>query len=309
MDSIFVIPRAQSLTFRQVEGMTNSEGITFQYLEDNITFDNRLLRDQRFSPATEPVDYNQKFNRGDQIYIQFTTTWAYSNLSVQLFDYNNLQVGSNIEIQIAYPYTDGSLRVSYDSIISTSNLSYGVYYVKITGVYSTIVFVSEKFEVGNYLDLPLLEWRDSDGDGVYYKPSTIFGFRIEGVIKYKPESEVDEYVGFNFKSEILKSVAKRGFDFITDSAPLYIAEKIELAFKHKEVYVNKARHYSTSSISIDQATDSNFVAVSIAIIDYQYEDYTILQAIAGVVINDQPLTDFDNSEFTDYNDTVFYSLM
>jgi hypothetical protein len=284
-------------------------------MQEPQTFDNRLLKDERWQISEEIHEYYQKFNNGDPILIQFTTNLDISNVTAQLFDDLDNQIGADLTIVLAYAYTDGSGLNTYEIFVDTIGLSLGKYYFKINASNPALEFTSEGIEIGLFQNLPYVQWRLSDRDGIVYKDSTIFGFRIDMHVQYSAISENSIYEGFNFQPELLYGVAKRQLECKIVPAPRYITEKIELAFKHEQAFINRgvndptAYQYSANgSAKITQIDKSNLYDCEIVLIETLYEDYSLIQELKGKIVNTMAYTDFDDVPYTDVFDLAYDGL-
>lgn len=304
-NGLFIFPRANVLRFVQTGGLVDVDGNNFAYKSDMQTFDNRLLKDEIWGNGIETIQYTQKFAVSKPILIQFTTNWALSNLICGLFDETDTQVGNNYTITLAYAYADGTGKNTFEVLIDTTHLALKKYYFKITGSKPVIEFTSEVIEVGLFSNYPYLQWQNSDRDGIIYNENgqTIFGVNIEAFLTPIPKSEKTTYAGFSFQDEMLLSVSKRGLLFKTDPISRYLTEILEIAFDHDIVKLNGVQYVAPGVASITQIEDSNLYDFEIEINDVKFEDYTLLQEIAGVVLNNQQLQDFDDTDLQDYDNT------
>ena len=305
VNGVFIFPTTNVLRFVQTGGLIDDDGNSFAYKYDMQTFDNRLLKDEIWGNGQKIYEYAQKFAVGKPILIQFTTNWALSNLTCKLYDATDTQVGSDYEITLAYAYEDGTGKSTFEILIDTTHLALQKYYFKITGSNTTIEFTSEVIEVGLFAGYPYLQWQNSDRDGIIYNENgqTIFGFNIEAFLTPIPKSEKTTYAGFSFQDEMLLSVSKRGLLLKTDPIPRYLTEILEIAFDHDIVKLNGVQYVAPEVASITQIEDSNLYDFEIEINDVKFEDYTLLQEIAGVVLTNQQLQDFDDTDLQDYDNT------
>ena len=302
--AIFTIPKSNVLRFVQTDGLRDSAGNAITYLQAPQTFDNRLMSDERWQTVENIHAYTQKFNVGDPINIQFTTNWGSSGLACKLYDINDNEITIALTLIPFYTYQDGSSLVVWNIKCDTSDLVFGLYYFKITGN-PLIEFTSEMIEIGDFADLNLVQWKFSDRDGIMYDDNLLFGFRVESHINYTPTSESSIYEGFNFQPEILFAVAKRQMNFKTIPVVRYIAEKLELAFKHDLCYVNGVQQSALASATSTQIDLTNLYDFNIALIETKYEDYSNLQEISGVILVTNYLLDYDGKFFVDYNGNKF----
>lgn len=279
--AIFEIPKSNVLRFVD----------TTNYLSDKQTFDNRLIYDEKWGQDDEIKIYYQKFYTGDKILTQFTTNWPSANISFKMYDRDNNEVATDLTLQIAYTYLDDSGNVTYNVICDTTSIALGVYYFQITTSTPTKEFTSEPIEIGLFADYPLVEWRLSDNDGIYYTDSTIFGFRVEAQLIEKEASENDVYEGFNFQPEIERSISQRLIELQLAPIPRYIKEKLKLACDHFEVFINGMQCVKKNEAKTDPIPGSNFWDFSISLQQIDYEDYTIIQELTGITLNYGQLID------------------
>ena len=314
MASVFVIPRAQTLRFVRTD---NYPVVSLQYGQ---TFDNRLLMDEKWQAPETINEYTQKFAPSDSILIQFTTNYNIDYITINLYNYNKVLIGTlnGAALEKLYIYTDSSGNVTYNFYLSQiyySAIMSGFYYMQIISTdpdNPPFTYTSEAFEFDSvYANLPYIQWQGSDRDGIYWDVAgeTIFGFRAELHQKYTPSSENSIYEGFNFEPETLFAVPKRLLELDSDPIPRYVAEKLELAFKHYTIYINgvpyNANGQSAKITQIDRTNDYDF---SISLMEMDYEDYSILQPTSGLVTTPSAYVDYDGAAFIDYDTSVFEGL-
>jgi hypothetical protein len=305
MVSRFVIPRANALRFVD----TTNYPVT-DILHDQ-TFDNRLLMDEKWSVIEDKREYLQKFIAGDPIVFQLTTNHNPDYLTISLLDQDGIEDDSVDFIQrVLYTYQDGSGNKVYNySLLNYAGL--GFRYIQITSNdpgFDSIQFTSEVFEFGDYDYLPYIQWQGSDRDGIYWDNSgrTILGFRAEIKREYAPSGESSVYEGFNFQPELLFGVSKRGLMLKSDPLPRFIMEKLKIAFDHYKIWVNGTLFNSNGVVpKITQIEYSNLYTLEHTLIEVEYEDYTELQEISGIVAETGYYLDDDGSIFDDDDGSKF----
>jgi|WetSurMetagenome_2_1015567.scaffolds.fasta_scaffold67836_3 hypothetical protein len=298
--SIFSIPASNTLRFVRTDN----------YLDDAQTMYNRLLMDEVWQTPETKVEYLQKFNYGDAVNIQLTTD--YNNFNAKLYDSDDEEVAIIIDQTILHTYTDGSGNIVYRLHFNTGYLS-GLHYVVINAWDSdkpTIQFTSEKIDIGDFEYLPYIQWQNSDRDGIYWDGTTIFGFRLELYYDYLPISENSIYEGFNFQPETLFSVPKRSISISVNPVPRYIVEKLELAIRHFNFWINGVLFSSNgNSLEVTKAEYSNLYEATTTLVETEYEDYTELVEIQGIVIENNYCKDYDNADFVDFDDANFEAVL
>ena len=277
------------------------------------TFDNRLLMDESWSTPEQVQEYLQPFAPGDPILIQFTTNYDPTFIKVQLMNQDgSIDPSGNFLQSVKYSYSDGSGNVVYNYLLDQSSVTFeGFRYVQITCTDPTqppIQFISESFEFGDYAWLPYISWQNSDRDGIFWDDAgeTIFGVRAEVQQKYTPSSESSMYEGFNFQPETLFAVPKRMLELTGNPMPRYRVEILELAFKHYNSWVNNVPYSANgASAKIAQIQYTNLYDFSIQLTQVDYENYSILEEITGTVIGNEVYQDYDNTDFADYDNSLF----
>jgi hypothetical protein len=302
--NVFVIPRSQTLRFVQI-AQSSSGNI---YYVNPQTMDSRLLMDEQWQTPEFKKQYLQKVDIQDNLLIQLTTNYDITKVTVNIYNIDGT-VDPNLIVSYAliYSYTDGSGNCTYNfTIAQTYGVSTGFKYVRIISNDNTrpqTIFQSESFIIGNYSNLAYIQWQNSDRDGILWDNAglTIFGIRAELRLTYSPSYEASIYEGFNFQPETLYSVSKRGIQIDSDTLPRFICEKLTLAFEHFDVWVNAVKVNSNgTSPKVEHTEYTNEYILSILVLETAYEDYSVLQEIAGNVISvNNDLIDRDNNVLTD----------
>ena len=266
---IFTIPRSNCLRF-----------VDKSQVSAPFNHDNRLLQDQGRVYDNSHV-FVQKFSIGDDILIQIVSD--YPTISIELYDcYNSLV--DTFTPSCIFDMTS-TIKV-YQSTISTSLLG-GIYYFKITATatgWNTQEFQSDYISVDNYSDYPLIQWRDSDYDGLYYGTANIiFGFRIEAdIMKPIYVSENESFESFNSVIVNVQSKVKRQIDFQTDELPAYIWEKLALALSHKTLKINGISYVAVGGIEAEEIDALRF-KVKATLQQSEYETYETFEETGGGV--------------------------
>jgi len=266
MSNICTIPRSNVLCFKDKT-------------EPNLTnFDNRLLVDNYYPKHYTIVPYYQKFNTGDNIFVQFTTN--YDTYEVLLIGYDETaEVTKDLtdDVEVAFDYLSGNLKI-YNLFIETTELTTDKYYLKVTfsgAGKPTLTYYTEWFHVGDFSDLPLVSWTDAINDGVYYSgdASEVFAFRCEiSTLKMNVATEADAFASFNSENYLLKSIKQRVIEAETDGVPYYISEKLALACGHKTFKVNGLTYTATEPNirSIEGSSVTQFIC---KLTQNNYENY------------------------------------
>jgi hypothetical protein len=307
--SVFVIPRSQMLRFVRIDNYPTGDSRVGQ------TFDNRLLMDELWQTPETVNEYLQKVAPQDPVLIQFTTDYNIANIIIQLCNQNGNIISTDFRVDIMYSYSDGSDRIVYNALLNQAHQTFnGFYYVQIIANDSDnpyLLYQSESFEFQTYYNvLPYIQCQKSDRDGIYWDEAsnTIFGIRAEIHMDYDNQSEDSIYEGFNFEPITEFSVARRMWSLTSDPIPRYLAEKLQLFCKHYNIWINavtfNANGQSSKVTKIDRSNLYNF---SISLIETNYEDYSILEAIpSGTVVSGY--LDYDNAFFVDFDGTIFNGL-
>ena len=292
---IFVIPKSQQMTFKQLDGnqYLYNKGL-LQYVGMQ-NFDNRLLLDEIW----QSVQYNKKdtlkVDSSDPILIQVTTDYVDVNnlplFQIQCFDVNNNLLNLPISTNPIFFYLDGTGNVVFNISIAANLFSQGLYYFIISSRANTnglvpVVFVSEVFEIGDFATMTLVQWHDSDRDGILWDGATIFGMRAELGLEYTDGNESSIYEGFNFEYITEYDVAKRAMQIFGDPMARYKVEKLQLAFAHSMVYVNNILvNKNGKNGKISKKEFSNSYTFEITVWEVNYENYTSLETISGTAVS------------------------
>jgi hypothetical protein len=303
MNSVFIIPRANTLRF--VDITNYPQGL------DGMTFDNKLLMDEKWSDIETTQEYLQKFVSTDQIMIQFTTNHDPDFLLIHLC-YQDGRTNDNVQIsqRVLYTYQDNSGNKVYNYTLIIPEETQGFQFIKIISndpKFNQQIFYSEAFEFGDYGYLPYIQWKGSDRDGIFWDQNTIFGFRAELKREYSPSGESSVYEGFNFQPQILFDVSKRGIVLKSNPLPRYIVEKLKIAFDHNSIFVNGIEFNSNGTQPKVTAIEySNLYTFEHTLLEVAYEDYSVLQEISGVIVGENNyFKDYDNTIFEDYDNSKF----
>jgi hypothetical protein len=260
-----IVPRAQSLRFVSL----------VDYWTKPFNHDSRLLQHQG-KDFDDILVYCTKFHTTDSIRIQFQSDYTNSAnepILLELYDYDDTKV-----LDITPTKTNLSTTwFQYDATISTS-LLLGVYYVKLTFTglgKATIPYQSDYFEVGNFIDLPLIEWRESDNDGLIYdNPLLWFGFRIEAdITRAKTDTENETFEIYNSITVNASSKVKRIVNFECDPLPLTVCEKLDLGFSHEKVRINNVLYVAASSGNMEEIEGTIFYQYDRDITQSEFEVY------------------------------------
>jgi len=179
-----IIPRAQSLRFVSL----------VNYWTKPFNHDSRLLQHQG-KTFDDILPYCQKVSILDNPPIQLQCD--YSSVSIELYDYDETKIEdiSATKTELATNW------FCYDASVVTSSLV-GIYYCLITLASAgkpTYIWQSDYFEVGNYVDYPLIKWRESTYSGLYFgNPLLFFSTRIEAdITRAKISTETDTFEVYN----------------------------------------------------------------------------------------------------------------
>lgn len=307
MSNIFVLPRAQTLRFVRTDNYPIGD------LRKNQSFDNRLIMDENWQAVQYDQEYVMKFNPGDPILIQVTTNYDPKFIFITLNNQDEtVDLNGNFTRSLLFSYTDSSGNVVYNYLLDQRLITFnGFKYVSITAIdpkKPKMYFRSESFEFNNYVYLPYFEWQKSDRSGIYWDDQglTKFGIRAEIHQKYSPTSESSVYEGFNFQPETLFSVPKLNNELNGDPLPRFMVERLELCFKHEYSWINGILYSANgASAKIGQIERTNLYDFNLIVLQKNYEDYSVLQPTEGAVIEDTGFIDYDNADFTDYDDVIF----
>lgn len=287
MTGILFIPRSNVLRFVRTDN----------YNSVKRTYENTLLCDWGlFQTGMTVTKYYQKFSTSDPILIQFISDYTtntvklYNSLGVLVTDYSSL-------LTVALDFDDGSDKVAYNLLIDTATLG-GKYYFEIGASaygYTTLEYTSEWIEVNDFSTLPYITWQDSDDDGIIWRGTEIFGFRINALLNKIPFA-VDKNVYMGFQRELInaKSRTKRLMDFIVDPCPLFVAEKLVLALDHKTNTINDVLYQALEEPSIKPIDKTNLVDFSAKLQEVVYENNTSLVTVGEQVTNDD-IVSFDGT--------------
>jgi hypothetical protein len=291
---------------------------TDNYLSEPQNFDNRLLADEKWQ-TIETIHYKtQKFNAGsgtantaDPILIQFTTN--ISDFVCKMYDDSDNQVTITLTNVPYHPYLDGSGLVTYNILCDPSSIAIGLYRFKLTSASTGIEYTTEWIEIGLFSDLAYIQWQYSDRDGINYgEPqdiSIIFGFRVEVYTPYNPNSESESYQGFNFQPELNFNAEKLAIDFKTIPQPRFISEKLKLACGHEAFYINGTQYSKNSDPKVTKIDLTNLYDFEVSLNMTEYEDYTLIQELSGVVILEGQLIDNEGSVLYDNFDEILFDVM
>lgn len=269
MASIFTIPRANVIRF------VNTTNYSLNLSKPN--FDNILLRDENWmKQGTTLIPYWQKFNYGDDILIQIISN--YNTITLKLFDEDDVEVNitSMITTEVVYTYEDGSAVIT-NIKLDTTNIQSGNYYLKLLGTsngLADIEFISEWLSVGDYSDLPYLEWSGSRFDGIYYTVLTKFGFRIDGTIGvYQNATEDVVYQGYDYSLISLRQIPQRLMKLMIDNVPRWICEKINIGLSHETILINDVSFTRKEAVKISWIELTSNYNIDVLLQERDYENY------------------------------------
>ncbi len=253
-EGIFVISLANSLRFAKVETPV-----------DGSTWDNTLVC-QEENPDGQHYGYAQRLLPTDVIKIWFKS--AYTTHVAKIYDHLNTEISIPTVVLETGPY---SLYTFYSITIDPVAFDYTkAYYILITATdpsLDTVIWKSEPIMTAaswpNHVTIRYTNF-DIAFELDYANDTSIEHLlRVPGrLYSFKPEGEIDVYSNQGFLTKI-REVVQRVQVLELEPIPRWLAEKINIALAHDQIWVNGEEFVKKSQPQITRFSKTNLLTMTV----------------------------------------------
>jgi len=262
MAAIFTFPLSQTLRFVNLNDKDEVQNL-----------DNRFIKDLYYA-KTLPYYYLQQVEQGDDLWVQFRTTYATKN--IYLVGEDNIRV----ELSQTLLMTDSNGYSYYNVVVPVSGKT-GCYFIE--GTASDVdkpnaLIQSEVFNISEESKNSIkIKWRGNlygYDDQMDWISHSLYQFvRIDGRDReVQPEQNKTIYDDTDYAPSTLKSKPIRNVNIEVNKVPWWLIEKINIGLSHDEFLCQNVAYNTDNLIESEKLGDTMLYKASVVVTQLDFEN-------------------------------------